>query len=1035
MLSELPFFTLDPQEFLKTTGGWVHQSFQSIIESKDLFADIITSPETENELQESPYNNSIQSGYFTVKQSGKFFFEAKKHHGFSLMHFNIRSLPKNLTSLEDIICTVKESPEIIAISETKLQEKNIYNINIPGYFFLNTNSSTSAGGVGLYVSKELSFIRRRDLEQSDDGIESCWIEIMRKKQKNVVVGCVYRHPSKDCTNLHAILKDQLCNLNNKGKEVFVLGDININFLNYNRDIQTSDYLDMLLGLGYMPLITKATRITDHTATLIDHIYTNVPQKTTKAGICLADISDHLPVFCTVANRLPLSQETKHFRDFSHFNKDLFLNDLEAIDFNNLVNEDVNQSMNNVISVLKSLSDKHAPARKLSNNKRKQSAKPWISNAILKSIKRRQKLFKSHFLSGNSDKVTFYKSYNNKLNRIKNAAKKAYFQAQFRLNSENLKTTWKLIGTIINGTKGCGKPPITKLIYKNRCYTDKANIAHKLNTHFINIGHELADSLPPNNYDDNPNQYIKRSFRDSFAFRSILVHEVYDLLLGINLNKATIGVPRKIIKLASSHICESLTFIFNQSLQQGVVPDILKISRVTPIDKGGEVTDPTNYRPISTLSTFTQIFEKLIHKQLVNYIDKKKILFQFQFGFRKGHSTAEAITDITNTLRKAIDNNLYTCGVFLDFSKAFDTVNHMILLSKLDAYGIRGIPLKWFQSYLSDRKQYVELDGVKSPNQTMLCGVPQGSTLGPLLFLIYINDLPNSSEHLSFKIFADDTNVFASAKDLKTLEHLMNSELAKVKRWCDINKLSINMDKTNFMVVKSVRKKDIPISLNIISSDGSIYSLERKQCIKYLGVMIDESLSWKYHISFVCSRISRNTGIISKLRYYLSVKQLTQIYYNLIYPYISYGIIAWGSIYKTHISKIQNQIVRLIFFATAFGSETENAKPLLNLLGLLTVNNIYRLQVSKFVHSWHKGSLPVLFDNMFQYASNVHHYNTRYTAKKNLYKPSVRTNIGKQSISFMATNIWKDLPTYLKNLSVFTFPKKIKHFLLSEQQTK
>ena len=203
-------------------------------------------------------------------------------------------------------------------------------------------------------------------------------------------------------------------------------------------------------------------------------------------------------------------------------------------------------------------------------------------------------------------------------------------------------------------------------------------------------------------------------------------------------------------------------------------------------------------------------------------------------------------------------------------------------------------------------------------------------------------------------------------------------------------------------------------------------------------MIDESLSWKYHISFVCSRISRNTGIISKLRYYLSVKQLTQIYYNLIYPYISYGIIAWGSIYKTHISKIQvkqNQIVRLIFFATAFGSETENAKPLLNLLGLLTVNNIYRLQVSKFVHSWHKGSLPVLFDNMFQYASNVHHYNTRYTAKKNLYKPSVRTNIGKQSISFMATNIWKDLPTYLKNLSVFTFPKKIKHFLLSEQQTK
>ena len=157
-------------------------------------------------------------------------------------------------------------------------------------------------------------------------------------------------------------------------------------------------------------------------------------------------------------------------------------------------------------------------------------------------------------------------------------------------------------------------------------------------------------------------------------------------MGINLNKSTIGIPKKCLKLASSRISECLTSIFNQSLQQGVVPDILKISKVTPIDKGGEITDPSNYRPISTLSTFSQIFEKCIYNQLINYIEKRKIIFQFQFGFRKGHSTAQAITEITNTLRKAIDNNLYTCGIFLDFSKAFDTVNHAILLSKLEAYG-------------------------------------------------------------------------------------------------------------------------------------------------------------------------------------------------------------------------------------------------------------------------------------------------------------------------------------------------------------
>ena len=318
---------------------------------------------------------------------------------------------------------------------------------------------------------------------------------------------------------------------------------------------------------------------------------------------------------------------------------------------------------------------------------------------------------------------------------------------------------------------------------------------------------------------------------------------------------------------------------------------------------------------------------------------------------------------------------------------------------------------------------------------MSCGIPQGSSLGPVLFLIYINDLPNCSSALTFRIFADDTNVFASAGDLKTLEKIVNSELKKVKIWCDVNRLSINFSKTNFMIIKSPKKKDDQVNINIESADGTINVLQRKQKIKYVGVLPDETISFNHHISYICRRIARNNGIMSKLRHYLTLLQMKQIYYSLTYPYISYAILAWGSAYKTHIDKIQtkqNHSARLIFFATTYGEHTESALPLLNLLDVLTVHNVYRFHLLKFTYLWHKGLLPTLFSNYFQYASNVHNYNTRYASKQNLYVKKVRTNTGKQTIGYAACIVWDKIPLNVKEPSVYQFSKQLKPYLLSEQ---
>ena len=432
----------------------------------------------------------------------------------------------------------------------------------------------------------------------------------------------------------------------------------------------------------------------------------------------------------------------------------------------------------------------------------------------------------------------------------------------------------------------------------------------------------------------------------------------------------------------------------------------------------------------------------MHKRLYTFLEDNNILYHNQYGFRKNSSTVYALVQITELIKASIDRGKFGCGIFIDLRKAFDTVNHKILLTKLEHYAVRGNMLHWFQSYLSNRKQYVSINGESSESLGINCGVPQGSVLGPLLFLLYINDLPNISKVLNFYLFADDTNIYYESSSLQELEKTINKELNKLYLWLNVNRLSLNIDKTNYIIFHPYNK---PMKQHITIRINK-KAIKEKECIKYLGVLINSTLSWKHHILNISKKISKAIGIMYKLRPFLPLKVMRNVYYSLVYSHIIYAIEAWGSAFKTELEKIlvlQKRAMRLLTFNDAYPTvhgPLISSDPIFSKLETLKITDVYKYQVSKFIIKCINNIAPIHFQNWFVMSHTLHGYHTRSnvnitdgTKINNLFLPSARTtNYGLKQLKVNGPRIWNTLPNNIKNSSnLHAFLSKLKYHYISE----
>ena len=364
----------------------------------------------------------------------------------------------------------------------------------------------------------------------------------------------------------------------------------------------------------------------------------------------------------------------------------------------------------------------------------------------------------------------------------------------------------------------------------------------------------------------------------------------------------------IVKKIIDNIVKPFTHICNQSFQTGIFPNKMKTAKIIPIYKSGDKQLLTNYRPISLLSQFSKILEKLFVERLDCFIDKHELLSNNQYGFRTSRSTSMAVVDLVENISKATDNKQYTLGVFIDLKKAFDTIDHEILLKKMQRYGIRGLALSWLKSYLENRPQFVSLEGVESHTQHASFGVPQGSVLGPKLFILYINDICKALQNMKCVLFADDTSLYSSGADLEQLLHVVQKDLNILHKWFAINKLSLNISKTKFIIFgNKMINTEIHLTINNIQ-------IEQTNNTKFLGIIIDNKLTWKPYIDTLKRKLSKTIAILYKMKSIINKKSLQTLYRSLLLPYLTYCVEVWGNTYKTIINPIyilQKKAIRIV----------------------------------------------------------------------------------------------------------------------------
>jgi len=957
----------------------------------------------------SDINSLPQCQYFDINSFPRICSESALP--FSIFCINIRSFNRNIDELLVFLRLINMDPTVIVITETWFSED--CTVELDGYCGYHVHrTGRRGGGVSVFVRNQFKSRAVEHWSSIRDEVELSTVELYLNGEVVRIVG-IYRPPDCDslafCDTIEAILSDI-----GSSKTAFIVGDFNMDLI--DRTPVCSRFVDIMHASSFFPLVDVPTYYSySHSPSCLDQMWYN-QMNDTLSGVFEIHIADHYPVLSLFA--VPVKSRecfVKSFRDHSRHSLEKLRDKINALvqNFDVSVARGVDVCVSEFCDRIYCLYDACCPIRKkcYPNNR---SSKPWINDALMDCINRKHSLFRQ-YKSGDVD-FNVYNTFKNNVTLVIKRSKERYYNDKFVDCNGDAKATWKTINSITSRIVRKKLDP--EIVIDGRRVTQGCDVAEHFNSFFCNVAVNINRTIPVTAIC--PLQYLGERVPNSMFALPASTSDVISIVDSLQNKSCHLSdVPVFIYKKCSDLISPIICRLFNLSLETGVFPMILKAATIIPIHKSGDATLVNNYRPISMIPILAKIFEKLMLRKLMSFIKCNKLIADNQFGFKKNCSTEDALLEFLNGASESLSSKCTLISVFLDFAKAFDTVDFDILLRKLDHLGVRGVMNNWFRSYLHGRTQQVLIRESLSSRRDVMRGVPQGSVLGPILFLLYINDMHRCCERLKLVHFADDTTAVCIRRDARVLIDDVNLDLALIKDWVDTNRLSLNVEKTNYIIVSDSVLPD----LNPVIISGTV--VQRVSNCKFLGVYFDQNLDFKLHVNEVCKKLSRAVGMMNRVSGLIPPYVKLKIYHSLIYSRVCYGISVWGRSSVSNVSRIDcllrkaRRCVRYGFRGDTVVSNTFfNCSFIYDYFVLIKVYKILNLGHHQY------------FTTIFSELAPSHGYGTRFSVNNLINTPRLSKTKCQKLFLFQSIFLWNSLPDVLKTCqSLPKFKKILKQHIL------